>query len=319
MKSLYKNLFSSLLKLRMTENEIAKKYSEQEMRCPVHLSLGQEAAAVGVCANLDLQDQVYSTHRCHSHYLAKGGNLRSMISELYGKKSGCCGGRGGSMHLMDPSVGMMLSLPIVASIIPIAVGAALSLKLKKKKNVISVFFGDAAVEEGVFHESANFASLNKLPIVFVCENNKYSCFTKINERQPSEDITRLAECHNISNLRMNGNNLIDVYEKSKMIIQQIKKKPEPFFLQLDTYRHVEHCGPNSDDNLNYRGKSELNNWLKDDPLENFIKFLKEENEYDQRTVNEINDKIMIEINSAFKFAKNDKFPNPASIKKFVYA
>ena len=274
MKSLYKNLFSSLLKLRMTENEIAKKYSEQEMRCPVHLSIGQEAAAVGVCSNLDLQDQVYSTHRCHSHYLAKGGDLRSMISELYGKRSGCCGGRGGSMHLMDPSVGMMLSLPIVASIIPIAVGAALSLKLKKKKNVISVFFGDAAVEEGVFHESANFASLNKLPIVFVCENNKYSCFTKINERQPSEDITRLAKCHNISNLRMNGNNLINVYEKSKMIIQQIKKKPEPFFLQLDTYRHVEHCGPNSDDNLNYRGKSELNNWLKDDPLENFIKFLK---------------------------------------------
>lgn len=319
MKSLYKNLFSSLLKLRMTENEIAKKYSEQEMRCPVHLSLGQEAAAVGVCANLDTQDQVYSTHRCHSHYLAKGGNLRSMISELYGKRSGCCGGRGGSMHLMDPSVGMMLSLPIVASIIPIAVGAALSLKLKKKKNVISVFFGDAAVEEGVFHESANFASLNKLPIVFVCENNKYSCFTKINERQPSEDITRLAKCHNISNLRMNGNNLINVYEKSKMIIQQIKKKPEPFFLQLDTYRHVEHCGPNSDDNLNYRGKSELNNWLKDDPLENFIKFLKGENEYDQKTVNEINDKIMTEINSAFKFAKNDKFPNPASIKKFVYA
>lgn len=319
MKSLYKNLFSSLLKLRMTENEIAKKYSEQEMRCPVHLSIGQEAAAVGVCSNLDLQDQVYSTHRCHSHYLAKGGDLRSMISELYGKRSGCCGGRGGSMHLMDPSVGMMLSLPIVASIIPIAVGAALSLKLKKKKNVISVFFGDAAVEEGVFHESANFASLNKLPIVFVCENNKYSCFTKINERQPSEDITRLAKCHNISNLRMNGNNLINVYEKSKMIIQQIKKKPEPFFLQLDTYRHVEHCGPNSDDNLNYRGKSELNNWLKDDPLENFIKFLKGENEYDQKIVKEINDKIMIEINSAFKFAKNDKFPNPASIKKFVYA
>jgi len=199
------------------------------------------------------------------------------------------------------------------------VGAALSLKLKKKKNVISVFFGDAAVEEGVFHESANFASLNKLPIVFVCENNKYSCFTKINERQPSEDITRLAKCHNISNLRMNGNNLIDVYEKSKMIIEQIKKKPEPFFLQLDTYRHVEHCGPNSDDNLNYRGKNELNNWLKDDPLENFIKFLKVKNEYDQQIANEINDKIMTEINSAFKFAKNDKFPNPSSIKKFVYA
>ena len=319
MKNLYKNLFSSLFKLRMTENEIAKRYSEQEMRCPVHLSIGQEAAAVGVCENLNLQDQVYSTHRCHSHYLAKGGSLKSMISELYGKKSGCCGGRGGSMHLMDPSVGMMLSLPIVASIIPIAVGAALSLKLKKKKNVIVVFFGDAAVEEGVFHESANFASLNKLPIIFVCENNMYSCFTKINERQPSQDITRLAECHQISSFRMNGNNLIDVHKESKKIIEQIKKKAEPFFLQLDTYRYVEHCGPNSDDNLNYRGKSELENWLKDDPLDNFIKFLKEKNEYDHQIVNKIKDNIITDINSAFNFAKNDKFPSPSSITKFVYA
>ena len=319
MKNLYKNLFSSLFKLRMTEKEIAKRYSEQEMRCPVHLSIGQEAAAVGVCENLDLQDQVYSTHRCHSHYLAKGGNLRSMISELYGKESGCCGGRGGSMHLMDPSVGMMLSLPIVASIIPIAVGAALSLKLKKKKNVIVVFFGDAAVEEGVFHESANFASLNKLPIVFVCENNRYSCFTKIDERQPSDDITRLAESHKISSLRMNGNNLINVYQESKNIIQYTKKKVKPFFLQLDTYRYVEHCGPNSDDNLNYRGKSELENWLKDDPLENFLKFLKEKKEYDQKKINQIKDSIILEINSAFKFAKNDKFPSPSSIKNFVYA
>ena len=171
MNSLNKSLAESLFRLRMVENEISKRYSHQEMRCPVHLSIGQEAVAVGVCKNLEKEDQVYSTHRCHSHYLAKGGNLQSMISEIYGKKSGCCGGRGGSMHLMDISVGMMLSLPIVASVIPIAVGAAMSKKINKSKTIVVVFFGDAAVEEGVFHESANFASLHNLPILFVCENN----------------------------------------------------------------------------------------------------------------------------------------------------
>ena len=139
MNLLNQKLAENLFKLRLVENQISKKYSEQEIRCPVHLSIGQEAIAVGICQNLSLKDQVYSTHRCHSHYLAKGGNLKSMICELYGKQSGCCGGRGGSMHLMDVSVGMMLSLPIVASVIPIAVGAAMSHKMKKKK-ILLLFF-----------------------------------------------------------------------------------------------------------------------------------------------------------------------------------
>ena len=133
MKFLNIKLAERVFLLRMVENKISEEYSKQEIRCPVHLSIGQEAIAVGICQNLNIKDQVYSTHRCHSHYLAKGGNLRSMICEIYGKKSGCCGGRGGSMHLMDVSVGMMLSLPIVASVIPIAVGAAMSKKIRKKK------------------------------------------------------------------------------------------------------------------------------------------------------------------------------------------
>ena len=132
MNNLEKKLLNSLLKIRLVEKEISKRYSEEQIRCPVHLSLGQEAAAVGVCSAISKEDYVFSTHRCHSHYLAKGGNLKAMVSELYGKKSGCCGGRGGSMHLMDTSVRMMMSVPIVASVIPIAVGAALSLRLKKK-------------------------------------------------------------------------------------------------------------------------------------------------------------------------------------------
>ena len=163
MNSLNKKLIENLFKLRMVENTISEKYSEQEIRCPVHLSIGQEAVAVGICQNLSIKDQVYSTHRCHSHYLAKGGNLQSIYQRYMGKSQDAVE-EGGSMHLMDISVGMMLSLRIVASVIPIAVGAAMSKKINKSKTVV-VVFGDAAVEEGVFHESANFASLHNLPIL----------------------------------------------------------------------------------------------------------------------------------------------------------
>jgi pyruvate dehydrogenase E1 component alpha subunit len=319
MNPLDKKLGKNLFRLRMVENEISKRYSEQEMRCPVHLSIGQEAVAVGICENLNLKDQVYSTHRCHSHYLAKGGNLKSMICEIYGKKSGCCGGRGGSMHLMDISVGMMLSLPIVASVIPIAVGAALSKKINKEKNIVVVFFGDAAVEEGVFHESANFASLHNLPILFVCENNRYSCFTDIKERQPSEDLTRLAKCHNIESLKINGNDVMNVFDQSKKIIKKIKKLSKPFFLQLDTYRYVEHCGPNSDDFLKYRDNKEVKKWLDDDPVQNFINHLKKKKEYDEKEIKKIKDKITLQIDEAFEFAKKDSFPNPNTMNKNVYA
>ena len=319
MNILNQKLAENLFKLRMVEDQISKKYSEQEIRCPVHLSVGQEAIAVGICQNLSLKDQVYSTHRCHSHYLAKGGNLKSMICEIYGKQSGCCGGRGGSMHLMDVSVGMMLSLPIVASVIPIAVGAAMSHKMKKKKDIVVVFFGDAAVEEGVFHESANFASLHDLPILFVCENNRYSCFTEINKRQPSEDLIRLAKCHEIESLKINGNNVIEVLNQSKQIIDKVKKFSKPFFLQLDTYRFVEHCGPNNDDYLKYRDDKEVTEWIKNDPIEIFLNYLEKKNQYNEKKIEEIKRKINIEINEAFKFAQKDKFPKPSSLKKYVYA
>ena len=319
MNNLEKKLLNSLLKIRLVEKEISKRYSEEQIRCPVHLSLGQEAAAVGVCSAISKEDYVFSTHRCHSHYLAKGGNLKAMVSELYGKKSGCCGGRGGSMHLMDTSVRMMMSVPIVASVIPIAVGAALSLRLKKKSNIIVVFFGDAAVEEGVFHESANFASLTNIPVLFVCENNQYSCFTNINDRQPSNDLTRLAKCHNIKSLRMNGNKVLDIYEKTKEIVTLIKKTQRPFCLQLDTFRFIEHCGPNNDDLLNYRDKKEIDKWSKRDPILLFKNHLKKKKVFDQKIFNEFERKLNFKINKAFAYALKEDFPEISSINNHVYA
>ncbi len=319
MNNLEKRILMNLLKIRLVEKQISERYAEQLMRCPVHLSLGQEACAVGVCQSLNIADQVYSSHRCHSHYLAKSGNLKAMLCELHGKRSGCCGGRGGSMHLMDVSVGMMLSVPIVASIIPVAVGAALSFKLKKKKNIVVVFFGDAALEEGVYHEAANFASIHNLPIIFVCENNKYSCFTNIENRQPNDDFTRFAKCHKIKSHKMSGNKVMEIFYKTKDIISSIKKNPSPFFLQLDTYRNVEHCGPNNDDYLNYRNNNEISYWLQNDPINLYTEFLKKKKKLSDKTLDKIILKLNKEIDEAFLFAKNDKFPKIDTLDKFIYA
>ena len=199
------NFYSKISLIRNVELEISKKYSENKMRCPVHLSIGQEACAVGVCENLKKKDTLYSTHRSHAHYLAKGGSLKRMIAEIYGKKTGCCGGRGGSMHLFDDSVGMKSSIPIVASSIPIAAGNALSIKLKKSKNISVVIFGDGAVEEGIFYETLNFSVIKKLPILFVCENNLYSIMTHIKERQPKNFIYNIKKLFKIPFEKCDGN------------------------------------------------------------------------------------------------------------------
>jgi len=164
----YLKLYREMLRIRIVEETISKKYPEGKMRCPVHLSIGQEAPPVGICANLTASDQIVSAHRSHAHYLAKGGGLKPMLAELYGKKTGCAKGVGGSMHLIAPEMGMVAAVPIVGSSVPIAVGLAWGNKLSKNGKVVAVFFGDGAIEEGSFHESLNFAALHSLPILFVC-------------------------------------------------------------------------------------------------------------------------------------------------------
>ena len=165
------DMLRAMTRIRMVEEEIAKRYPEQQMRCPVHLSIGQEAAAVGVCSALQSTDWAFSGHRNHAHYLAKGGNLKAMLAEIYGKATGCCGGKGGSMHLTDQNAGFIGATPIVGSTVPIAVGAALTAQREGNGRVVVVFLGDGAMEAGVVHESLNFAALKKLPILFACENN----------------------------------------------------------------------------------------------------------------------------------------------------
>ena len=251
-------LYESMLRIRLIEESIAERYSEEKMRCPTHLSIGQEAISVGVCSNLSKEDTVLSTHRAHAHYLAKGGCLKSMLAEIYGKVTGCSKGMGGSMHLIDKSVGFLGSTAIVGNTIPIAVGLALSVKIKKIKKISCVFFGDGAIEEGAFYESINFAIIHKLPVLFICENNFYSVYSGLEVRQPKgRKIHEMVNAIGIETSYGDGNNVEEVAEQVKVSKDNILKGNGPQFIEFETYRWREHCGPNYDNDLGYRDEEEF--------------------------------------------------------------
>jgi pyruvate dehydrogenase E1 component alpha subunit len=314
-----KELYFSMLRIRMVEERIADLYSEQEMRCPVHLSIGQEAIAVGVCEHLNQKDIVMSAHRAHAHYLAKGGNLKSMLSELYGKSTGCAMGKGGSMHLVDLNSGFFAAVPIVGSTIPIAVGVAWAFKMKKSSNIVTVFLGDGATEEGVFFESLDFASLKNVPILFVCENNFYSVYSQLDVRQALDrKISVLAKSHGIKTFTGDGNNINHVSEIAKEAVEYIKVNNAPAFIELETFRWLEHCGPNGDDELGYRKKGELDKWIKRDPVSTYEALLVEKNQLSEKDILEVKEIISNEIDEAFKFAKESPFPELSILNQHIY-
>ena len=313
-------LYYEMLRIREIEKTIAEKYNEWEMRCPVHLSIGQEAVAVGVCQNLKKNDEIVTAHRCHAHYLAKGGSLKSMISELYGKETGCAKGLGGSMHLIDLRAGVSAAVPIVGSTIPIGTGIAWANKIKKSGKIVAIFFGDGATEEGVFFESLDFAALHRLPVLFVCENNEYSVYSHISKRQSKKrNITSISESLGVKSLKLNGNSIEEVFLKSKDIINKMRKNSKPYLIELKTFRAVEHCGPNNDDNLNYRTKNYLNYWEQKCPISNYEKFLKRNKLLSNYQLLKIKENIKKQISSAFNFAKKSKFPKKKLLKKYIYA
>lgn len=323
LKSDVKKLLNSILTIRIVEEQIIENYSrpgfDQEMRCPVHLSIGQEAAASGVCGNLSLADKVFSTHRCHAHYLAKGGNLRKMILELHGKSGGCLDGRGGSMHLMDNNVNMVASIPIVSSSIPLAVGSALADKIDGKKTVTVSFFGDASMEEGVYHESANFASVKKLPVIFVCENNLYSVYTHIKDRQPDRQIDLLGSAHGLNVVRVDGNNVFEVFEKFKATLDDVRLGNGPYLFLMDTYRYREHCGVNFDNKLGYRDPEEIEVWENRDPVKIACEKAIELGHVTQHSIDEEILKIEKLVKDEFEYALSAPLPDPTLANKYIYA
>jgi pyruvate dehydrogenase E1 component alpha subunit len=310
-------LFRDMLRIRMIEEAIADRYSEQKMRCPVHLSIGQEAVAVGVCKAALHSDYLISNHRAHAHYLAKGGNLKAMIAEICGKSTGCCLGRGGSMHLVDRSVGMLGSTPIVGGSIPVGVGLAFATQLKGESPVTIIFFGEGSTEEGVFAECLNFASLKNLPVLFVCENNFYSVYSPLNVRQsPHRDRVAIAQAHGLTAKMGYGNDVEEVYRYAQEAIASIRQGNGPVFLEFDTYRHREHCGPNYDNNIGYRTEEEFLFWEKKCPLKlqanrltDFGHLLGTSRSLNHsRYIQALRQPIAEEIQEAFEFAEKSPFP-----------
>lgn len=312
------SLLNDLLYIRLVEERIAELYPEQEIRCPVHLSIGQEAIAVGVCKNLKKDDLVFSNHRCHAHYLAKGGSLKKFFAEMYGKSTGCSKGKGGSMHIIDLTVNFMGSVPVVAATIPIAVGAAFTLSKKESKNISVVFMGDAAIEEGVFHESINFAKLKNLPVLFVCENNLYSVYTPIHLRQPKRKIVDVVKAQGLECYSVDGNDVSAVHDVSKKAIDRIRKGKGPAFIEACTYRWREHCGVNYDDHLGYRCKDEILKWKSKDPIKRLKENMMSKHMITQREIKEIEEKIKKDIDEAVKFAKSSPFPDKSDLHKHIY-
>ena len=298
----------------MVEERIVGLYPEQEMRCPVHLSIGQEAAAVGVCSVLDRDDWVFSGHRNHAHYLAKGGDLKAMLAELYGKATGCCGGKGGSMHLTDLDAGFIGASPIVGSTVPVGVGAALTVQMRGDRRRVVVFFGDGAMEAGVVHESLNFASLKRLPVLFVCENNLYSVYSPLSVRQPEHrTIAQLAEGHGVTVFTADGNDMERVVEVAQLAREVIDCGRGPAFLELSTYRWREHCGPNYDNEVGYRSEAEFLEWQQQDPIARTRALV------GPRLLAEAIAEIEVEIDDAVTFAKDSPFPDPHWAAEHVYA
>ena len=312
------NIYKNYLLIRLTDEEIAKKYLEWKMRCPTHLSVGQEIVSACIQESFKKDDVAVSSHRAHAHYLGKGGNLDKMIAEIYGKKTGCSKGKGGSMHLIDTKCNFLGSTAIVGNSIPIGVGHSLHFKINKKKNVSLIFFGDAGVETGVFYESLNFAILKNLPSVFICENNFYSVYTPLKDRQITNiNIAKRISGLGIKSIRVDTYNWQKVLKTLKYSRDYVIKNEKPIFLEFLTYRKYEHVGPLNDDHLKYRSKKEINYWKKRDPLKKIYQHLIK-NKFSRSKLEKINIDINKKIKNAFIFAEKSKFPEPKDFKLHVF-
>ncbi|MBV2156623.1 thiamine pyrophosphate-dependent dehydrogenase E1 component subunit alpha [Kitasatospora sp. SUK 42] len=309
-----------MVRIRAVEEGLADVYrEEQEMRTPVHFSIGQEATAVGVCAAMRRSDLVYSGHRCHAQYLAKGGDLTAMVAELYGRETGCSGGRGGSVHLVDLEAGFGASSAILGEMISVGTGAAWASAVAGRDDVAATFFGDGAAEEGVFHESLNFAALRRVPVVFVCENNGYSLSSPLSSRQPAgNSITRWADRYGMPGVRVDGNDVFGVYAAATEAVRWCREGRGPYFLELTTYRWREHVGPNWDYDRDHRSKAEVDSWIARCPITRATEELRERVPGIDRARAQWETESREELAKAIAVAKASPFPAVETLLSGAY-
>jgi acetoin:2,6-dichlorophenolindophenol oxidoreductase subunit alpha len=307
-----------MVRIRIIEEGIAELLEQKEIRCPTHLYTGQEAIAVGVCAALHQKDYIFGGHRSHGHYLAKGGDLRALMAELYGKSTGCAGGRGGSMHLIAPEVGLLGTVPLVAATIPIAVGAAMASKLRADQRVSVSFFGDGATEEGHFHESLNLASVYRLAILFVCENNFYSSHMHLRERRVESDLYRFGEVIGVPGVLLDGNDVIAVYQATSNAVQRARRGEGPTLLECRTYRWRGHVGPSMDLDVGVKRRDELRDWLVKDPIGR-IRSRLEEMGVAASDLDRVKQEAGSEFDEAVCFARRSPFPDRTELMNHIFA
>jgi TPP-dependent pyruvate/acetoin dehydrogenase alpha subunit len=306
--------YRSIWRIRRVEQEIARLYPSDKIMSPVHLSIGQEPVAVGVCAAMAAEDAVFGTYRSHAMYLAKGGDLRKMMAELYGKVTGCARGKGGSMHLIDVEHNVMGASAVVGTTLPQAVGYAFAIKARKQKRIVVCFFGEGATEEGVFYESLQFAALKKLPIIFVCENNHYAIHSRFHDRHVNVDICKRAEAFGMPAERIEDNDVVEIHRGVEAARRQmVESGAGPFFFECMTYRWNEHVGPGTDWHLNYRDESELKKWRENDPA------LTLGRKISPALKARIDAEIEAEIEEAIAYAETSPFPDIAELTTDVFA
>jgi len=310
--------YKKLYLIRRCEEKIIAHYSEDQMKTPMHISMGAEAIAVGICQALEPGDQVFGTYRSHALFLAKTEDTDDFFAEMYGKQTAFLKGKGGSMHLCSPDYGFMGTSAIVASMIPVAVGCAFANKRANNSRIAVVFFGDGAVEEGVFWESLNLACLMKLPVLFVCEDNGLAVHTPKSQRRGYNCVTDVVSNFNCLVYQEKTTDAEVIYQLTRRAIEQIKTRPMPCFLQLQYFRYLEHVGVNQDFDAGYRSRDEFKQWLKVDPIELQRRKLKDLG-WEEGQIAELETDIDAKINSSVAIAKEAGFSESSELHKGVLA
>lgn len=309
------SMFLKMYRIRFFEKTVKKLYFQGLITGPLHLYIGEEAVAVGASSALESTDYVVSTHRGHGHCIAKGGDLKKMMAELLGRETGYCKGRGGSMHLTDPSIGLLASSGIVGGGIPISLGAGFSSLYRQSGQVTLPFFGDGATNQGSFHESLNLAAVWKLPIVFICENNLYAITVSAKKSLPIENVADRSASYGIPGKIVDGMNVIAVYQTIKEAVDRAREGKGPSLIECKTYRFEGHW---VGDPIVYRTDKEVEEWKRKDPITTFQKILLEKENFTKEELGDIKNQANREIKEAVDFAKNSSFPNPEEVEKYVY-
>jgi pyruvate dehydrogenase E1 component alpha subunit len=311
------DLYTKMLTIRRFEEWAVHDYANGNIPGFIHSYIGQEAIAVGVCAHLGFDDRIVSNHRGHGHCIAKGADLRRMMAEIYGKKTGYCKGKGGSMHIADFSIGMLGANGIVCAGLPIAVGAALAAQLEGRGRVAVVFFGDGATNEGAFHESLNLASIWRLPIIFACENNQYGANTPMSAAMQVANVAERACAYAIPGTVIDGNDVLGVYEAAGEAVAAARSGTGPRLVEFRTYRWRHHFEGGYFPDL--RPKDEIEAWKERCPIKRFEERLYTDGVLDREAQEAINREVLARIEDAVNFAKESPFPDPEDALEGVYS